>query len=44
MQLTRKKRMGNGCSDVQNHLVRDFRFIAAPLSEMDLGNAATRET
>ena len=36
--------MANGCSDVQKKtiLVRDFRFFAVPLSEMDLDNANTR--
>ena len=42
LQLTRRKCMANGCSDVQKTiLLRDFRFFAALLSEMDLGNADT---
>ena len=44
LQLTRRKCMTNGCSDVQkNDLVRYFRFFAALLSEMGFGNADTRE-
>ena len=35
--------MVNGCSDVQKYDVRNFRFFAALLSEMDLTNADTRE-
>ena len=36
--------MANGCSDVQKKTIlgRDFRFLAVPLSEMDLDNANTR--
>ena len=37
--------MVKGCFDVQKKasLERDYRFFAAVLSEMDLGNVDTRE-
>ena len=45
MQLAKKKFMVKGCFDVQKKasLERDYRFFAAVLSEMDLGNVDTRE-
>ena len=45
LQLVEKKCMAKGCFDVPKKAIleRDYRFFAAVLSEMDLGNVDTRE-
>ena len=45
LQITRRKCMANGCSEVQkkNDFSERFSVFAALLSEMDLGNADTIE-